>query len=169
MRIRKLLARRLARSRLRGLTSATPCPARARTTARSVLRYDRVHSPPEVTVAPTERACHVAVADTFCVAPSEKVAKAVSCTKAGHLRAGKQYGRPDVLRRFGFCSMRTFVAASQDCWRARRRDCHGDVLVGRHVGSVGKGRQTSRKALTRGGQEHGNERNGHANHRMRRF
>jgi hypothetical protein len=39
-----------------------------------------VTSPPEVTVAPTERACHVAVADTFCVAPSDKVAVAVSWT-----------------------------------------------------------------------------------------
>ena len=39
-----------------------------------------VTSPPEVTVAPPERACHVAVADTFCVAPSERVAVAVSCT-----------------------------------------------------------------------------------------
>jgi hypothetical protein len=39
-----------------------------------------VTSPPEVTVAPPERACHVAAADTFCVAPSEKVAVAVSCT-----------------------------------------------------------------------------------------
>ena len=39
-----------------------------------------VTSPPEVTVAPTERACHVAVADTFSVAPSEKVAVAVNWT-----------------------------------------------------------------------------------------
>src|SRR5678815_68896 len=39
-----------------------------------------VTSPPEVTVAPTERACHVTVAVTFFVAPSEKVAKAVSWT-----------------------------------------------------------------------------------------
>src|SRR5438552_14653221 len=41
-----------------------------------------VTSPPEVTVAvaPPERARHVAVADTFCVAPSEKVAVAVSWT-----------------------------------------------------------------------------------------
>src|SRR5689334_10160002 len=34
----------------------------------------------EVTVAPADRACHVAVADTSCVAPSEKVAVAVSWT-----------------------------------------------------------------------------------------
>jgi hypothetical protein len=39
-----------------------------------------VTSPPEVTVAPAERACHVAAADTFFVAPSEKVANAVSWT-----------------------------------------------------------------------------------------
>ena len=39
-----------------------------------------VTSPLEVTVAPTEGDCHVAVADTFCVAPSEKVAVAVSWT-----------------------------------------------------------------------------------------
>ena len=39
-----------------------------------------VTSPPEVTVAPPDRACHVAAADTFCVAPSEKVAVAVSWT-----------------------------------------------------------------------------------------
>jgi hypothetical protein len=39
-----------------------------------------VTNPPEVTVARAERACHVAVADTFCVAPSEKVARAVSWT-----------------------------------------------------------------------------------------
>ena len=38
-----------------------------------------VTSPLEVTVAPTG-ACHVAVADTSCVAPSEKVAVAVSWT-----------------------------------------------------------------------------------------
>lgn len=39
-----------------------------------------VTSPPEVTVAPTPRTCHVAMADTFFVAPSEKVAVAVSWT-----------------------------------------------------------------------------------------
>jgi hypothetical protein len=39
-----------------------------------------VTSPPEATVAPPERACHVAAADTFCVVPSERVAVAVSCT-----------------------------------------------------------------------------------------
>ena len=39
-----------------------------------------VTRPPEVTVAPREKANHVAVADTFCVAPSEKVAVAVSWT-----------------------------------------------------------------------------------------
>ena len=46
----------------------------------TVPEVTAVTSPPEVTVAPTERACHVAVADTFCVAPSEKVAVAVSWT-----------------------------------------------------------------------------------------
>ena len=39
-----------------------------------------VTSPPEVTVALTERDCHVAVSDMFFVAPSEKVAVAVSWT-----------------------------------------------------------------------------------------
>src|SRR5580765_8991275 len=39
-----------------------------------------VTSPLEVTVPATERARHVAVADTFCVVPSENVAVAVSWT-----------------------------------------------------------------------------------------
>jgi hypothetical protein len=39
-----------------------------------------VTSPPEVTVPAAERACHAAVADTFCVVPSEKVAVAVNWT-----------------------------------------------------------------------------------------
>jgi hypothetical protein len=46
----------------------------------TVPEVTTVASPPEVTVALTERDCHVAMADTFFVAPSEKVAVAVSWT-----------------------------------------------------------------------------------------
>jgi hypothetical protein len=46
----------------------------------TVPEVTAVTSPPEDTVAATERDCHVAVADTFFVAPSAKVAVAVSWT-----------------------------------------------------------------------------------------